>query len=703
MATAGALRKNGQQPSCEPCRTSKLRCDHTVPVCQRCVARQRADQCIYHPCPLTKPRENRQRKEQVRAKRKSTPADSDKLYEWASNAPSVPVRLGATQSPNESDEFSSSVILGLASHTSDLFEDLKHFGYQSLVEESAAPVDPKDVEVGAQILALLEHLPFYAEVLDLRFKLFEGTLFGPPLMREIIAQLKVLYHDAIRGCSSAIGRQARLVELSKTIFKTTGTVIETHPDMTLSEYVAVIALRWEIIALLLGMAGRATYQISQNAAVLSREDIPGKDKHGFRKILIAVNDICLQFCQKIGVLGDPLIWATLQHGLFLADMHGVADFRTCRTQGELVSLIFALGLHKGQPDERAPFFLAELRTRTMVAAYADDKELAAFHGRPPVLCRRYCNLQLPVDLLWEEVMADAPARNAALQRLGPDGWDTQEYTGSECSRPRVILLASILREMVIEVSLSYNVADLDATIKKIRHETNELRLGLPSFLQWSPGKKNPHYSAASVHLEFLYQDLLLSQTIAKRTGVTPDSLINTSRQILSMLLDILSRQIRTGQVNWITCCDITYVGLPAAAVLSKELLRQFHNSQPTPSTTFFPRPEIIQHLSIFAAHLETFFTDREGDYETRKRSLHFIRSVLDIVLAPAPPTLPAVAQPEKVHNNDVPIRTPLSGSFDGAAVNGDVPDFVNPAELDFAALWEEIDFDWEGDRRVLFN
>ncbi|KAL4866037.1 hypothetical protein BDV12DRAFT_187750 [Aspergillus spectabilis] len=651
MATAGTLRKNGQQPSCEPCRTSKLRCDHTVPVCQRCIARQRADQCIYHPCPLTKPRENRQRKEQFRTKKRTTPGgvDSDKLYEWASKAPSVPARIAQTQSPNEGDEsFPSLGFLGPTSHSRDFFEHLKHFGCQSLSDVSAAPVDPRDVEVGAQILALLEHASFYKELLDRRFELFQGTYFGPPLAWETLSRLKTLYQECLRG-STAAGRQERL----------------THPKMTLKEYVAIIAPRWEMIGMLFGFVGRATYQINANEAVLRQEGMPGEDKEGFRKITLAVLDMCLQFSHKLGIISDPLAWATIQLTTFLSDMHGPTDYRTFKSDGDVATVIFALGLHQGKVDERAPFFLSEIRSRTMVAAYFNDKELATFLGRPPHICRRYCNLQPPLDLMWEDMVADAPVRDAALRRLGPDGWDTQEHSGAECSKPRVILLVSILREMILEVSLSYNIDDLHDVVKY-----------------------------------FLYQELLLSQTVAKRTGETPDSCVDTPRKIISHILGILSKQIRMGRVDYLTCNDLCYIGLPAAGVLSKELLRQSHSHTNPPLNPSFPRSEVMQHLSIFASHLETFFPDREGDYDTRRRGLQYIRSVLDAVLSAPPLTAIGVTQPEKVSDALSTVHLPGS-SFTAAQSEAHALD--DPQGLDFAALWEEIDFDWEGDRRFLLS
>ncbi|KAL2860821.1 putative chromatin structure remodeling complex protein RSC3 [Aspergillus lucknowensis] len=709
-----ALRKNGQLPSCEPCRTSKLRCDHSAPICQRCIARQRPDQCVYHPCPLTKPQQNRQRKEQVRTKRKSTAADSNEtepgtdLYEWASKAPSTR-GFGPKQSHKEGDgSFSPSGFLGPTSQLRDFMEQFRHHGSQSgsLGENTTDAVDPRDVELGAQILSLLEHIPFYTEVLELRFKLFDGILFGPQLVRETVRRLNILYRDAIRG-SNANSRQARLSEWSRTLFQNTAAAIETHPEMTVSEYISSIASRWDMIGFIFALVGRSSYQISRNAAVLERDGMPGKHKHGFRKIIMAASDMCLQFTHKLGVISDPLAWATIQHNSFLSHMHGSTDYRSWQSLGEIVSLVFALGLHQDRVDERAPFFLSEIRCRTMISAYCIDKELSTFLGRPPRICRRYCNLQPPLDLGWEDLIADAPVRDAAVQRLGPDGWDPQDYAGNECSRPRVALLASILREMILEVSLSYDIDDLQDMVKKIRIESNQLRLGLPAYLQWPPENKTTHLSAASWHLEFLYQDLLLSQTVAKRTGQTPDSLIDTSREILALLLDIVSRQARAGNVNYLICCDLCHIGLPAAGVLSKELLRQ-HAQPQVPGSTPFPRSEVIQHLSVFSAQLETFFPDREGEYDTLMKGLQFIRFVLDTVLSPS--TTSTLPQLDKESGDDVhipqrvPLPLPLPLQSHGAQSSVPGTQGVDDAQgLDFGAFWEDFEFDWEGDRRVLFG
>lgn len=46
-------RRNRKVPSCEPCRKSKVACNHSLP-CSRCIKRRRVDECYYHPNPLTR-------------------------------------------------------------------------------------------------------------------------------------------------------------------------------------------------------------------------------------------------------------------------------------------------------------------------------------------------------------------------------------------------------------------------------------------------------------------------------------------------------------------------------------------------------------------------------------------------------------------------------------------------------------------------
>lgn len=47
-ANPGHLRRrNGRRQACEPCRSRKVACDHSLPTCQRCRTRKTTDKCVY--------------------------------------------------------------------------------------------------------------------------------------------------------------------------------------------------------------------------------------------------------------------------------------------------------------------------------------------------------------------------------------------------------------------------------------------------------------------------------------------------------------------------------------------------------------------------------------------------------------------------------------------------------------------------------
>ncbi|PTU18014.1 hypothetical protein P175DRAFT_0345512 [Aspergillus ochraceoroseus IBT 24754] len=678
-------RRNGQLSSCEPCRKSKLRCDHGSPICRRCVARGRSELCIYHPAPLT----NILAPKRARKKGSSNPptkgfqaAPYPDIFDW----------MNLTQSTCPGSEVSSNQgkvslrrpgFFGATSHSETLFKDSSDIGLpQDPAIDPAAPVNARQVEVGAQILSLLKHLPFFTELVEVRYKFFVGWVFPPQVIRSSLKQLDEEYRNHVQGLSDA-DAHLRLLEWSRTIFRRTGSTIKTHPSMTLSEYADLIIHRWELIGVIFALVGAASYQIAAEEPVFRREDIPGQHKQGLRKITVAASEMCIQFCSSLGTITDMLSWLLIQHTIYLCEMYGISDYRPWQSHGNVTSLVFALGLHQYQPDPTVPFFLEEIRKRFMVAAYAMDKEIATFLGRPPRICARYCDLQVPLDISWDELASETGERERALQRLNSEGWNIDGDL-EKGSQPRVMLLTSLIREKILEVSLSRETANFEERVNEICRESNERRLKLPPFLQWTPQTEAPY--VASLQLEFLYQEFLLWQSLVKRTGNRYEALIGTSREIMGLLLDRISRDIRIGKISHFSINDLCFVGLPVAGILSTELLRQSQaafadTSSCTASATTFPRAEIIQKLSVFASHLETFFLNREGDYDDCMKGLMYIRKVLDRVLSP--------------HGGSV--LEPISESTQGApGANDGIMD-----DMDLMALLEN--FDWEQEIRLCFS
>ncbi|KAF7155810.1 hypothetical protein CNMCM5623_008690 [Aspergillus felis] len=676
-------RRNGQLPSCEPCRKSKLRCDHTRPICNRCNRRGRAEECFYHPSPLTKPRDTKAAAiRKPRQKPIHSPGQSANVSVSAVVSPIAIRDVSVSVSGSvctigeshawEKRPFANPGFLGLTSYSDNVT------GYAAVLDDAmrprdsegsgsgsiAAVVDLRQVELGAQVLLLLDYLPLFEELLEKRFAIWEGWIFSTQMFRCIIKVLRDLYHDATEGVQD---KYASMLELSRTFFRNTATEIELRASMTLSEYVALSGARWDSYALLLSAVGYAIYHV-----VHESEDLPGKDKKGLRRIALAASDICLQLCDRLGTISDTLCCATLQYSVLVHHTYGTGDYRTWQKLGDLTTIVFALGLHQAGDDRNVPFFLSELRKRIMIGAYGMDKDLALFLGRPPRICKQYCNFQSPLDLTWEELIAPPSVRQAALLKLDAKGWNTEGTLGSG-ARGRTIHLACLIREDILELSIGQGGDDVEEHAERVFKRARQRRSELPAFLQWDPESADPEL--ATLHLEFLHQDYLIYSTLVKRIGKGHDALIKISLEIITCLLDVVSRQMRSHKAHMLTILDLCYIGLPAAGALATELLRHSQPKlEPVLSSAPFPRSEIIQKLSVFISHADTFIQQHEGDYEIALQGQMLIRQVLDRVLSPT---------------TDQPFPDP---SINGMTIGDDV---------DFMALLES--FDWEQEIRPTFS
>lgn len=96
-----------------------------------------------------------------------------------------------------------------------------------------------------------------------------------------------------------------------------------------------------------------------------------------------------------------------------------------RRIGELATQVYALGIHQDRKCAQAPTWLAETRRRLFCAAYNQDKSISTFLGRPVRISKRHTDIHLPLDLADDEVTGNEEVLNAAIQALGPGGWNTK--------------------------------------------------------------------------------------------------------------------------------------------------------------------------------------------------------------------------------------------------------------------------------------
>jgi hypothetical protein len=101
-----------------------------------------------------------------------------------------------------------------------------------------------------------------------------------------------------------------------------------------------------------------------------------------------------------------------------------------------------------------PMASTEARRRIVCQIFIADKFLATFVGRPALLTRRFCSIQLPLDLNDSALLSDEETFNIYLSRLDNHGWDMDGRLHS-ASVLRARTMVALIRDEILEIGLSY--------------------------------------------------------------------------------------------------------------------------------------------------------------------------------------------------------------------------------------------------------
>ncbi|PWY82157.1 hypothetical protein BO70DRAFT_336493 [Aspergillus heteromorphus CBS 117.55] len=647
------LRKNGLLSSCEPCRKSKLRCDHRFPICTRCARTNKQDRCIYRPSPMTgQSRRTDPGYEQPRSEEMQVPRSVSEMGVSAG-----PSRL-VTPSPSGVSggrRLSQPGFLGLTSYDAALKDSRDYLGISalgtaekereraiSLSEASnATSIELDQVHQGARLLLLLRDFHLYKDIAEMWFRTTNGC---DPLGRPIM----VLVFQALE--ENLIARLpdldlSQLLTLSSEVFQLFNNRIPVHPLITIHEYITCMSYRWEIIGMVFAFVGFGTFMASDWDAIFQRQDRPVISRNDLQHLAMSAVETCVKFCEEAGIVNDPVSWLVLLHTHLSTLVYGDGDHRSWRALGDLSTIIFTLGFNQPASDNDTPFWLSEMRKRLMGASISFDKQLATFLGRPPRISSRFCNTTLPLDLSFEEIVAEPSIRDAAISKLDANGWNTDGST-AKAMWARIPLLMGHVREDILELSLNNHIEDLPRKVNDILQTSHRVWASLPSFLHWKqdledhPGLNATENAVIYLHLDYLYNDFLLYRILSKRTNTWSEDLVQVSHEILGGVLSLVENRMRTtkasGENSWV----ISYFGLPTAGVLAIELVRRCSHLSPeaaanvaATSTIPFPRSRVIQNLSVFASLIKTVIEPHEGNYGICQKARETIRRVLDAVLS----------------------------------------------------------------------
>ncbi|KAJ5547995.1 hypothetical protein N7513_005229 [Penicillium frequentans] len=631
------VRRNGQPSSCEPCRRSKLRCDHARPHCTRCTRRKISSKCYYHPSPMTRGAESYAEF----LLQRSTP-QIPRPVEPAATSP-VWAPLSPPENENLSADYGYDRGTGLVNmHNSlmplaDLDGRQPHRAFAYLTRtgiftpKRAYPVTPAAISEGVEVLRAL--LEFNSDLHDL-----DNRLGGNDAVDQCGS---LIYNAAWRATQASLrclGSRPSVTELAKlatAIFEQTATPLEL-PISAENDAIEIALsgprLRWETVGLCLTQIGSYVATMRTNdQAFLAR----GHSSFNRQKAMIMAFDACIKtraFCDQVEQTNDLTLWLLVSVSTLATWCFGDDSSRAWCLVGDLSSALAALGFHKGFNEKSSSPYLVELRKRVMALAHQRDKDLATFVGRPPRLSIRYYTMDLPLDLPDHIIIGPTKQFESARAELDENGWSGNVMV-NPVSRLRAVLLLSLTREKVLELSLGPQIPNIAQKAREILSELTFTWDSIPQ-IQYKQSMCDTMLPSAvwvvlGPRLEYLYTKFLLHKLLITHNEGNRESMIQTSHDILHLALSLMKKHdlIATPNLEWL----MVFYAMPCASILILELFRQ--NRQSCRSTAL-NRSTLIQNISVLISCCDLLAISDQSNYQICKQAQAVFSRCLDQILNP---------------------------------------------------------------------
>ncbi|KAL3417429.1 hypothetical protein PVAG01_11429 [Phlyctema vagabunda] len=405
----------------------------------------------------------------------------------------------------------------------------------------------------------------------------------------------------------------------------------------LESAISAQALRWELIGIfcaLIGVflggekdkpPGSATDQSDRNALM----------QRSFRACIQ-----CESYCDYLGAVNDFTLIFLLLTILLATWCFGDDSYYVLRLEGNMTSVFFALGYHRGvQSDPSVPFYLVEIRRRAIAWAHDYDKACASFMSRPARLSRRFCVIELPLEIPDSIIMGTTESFLRARENLDCRGW-SKDKSILPVSRLRVQLMLSEIREEALELKIGPAVPDLEAKAGSVLQKLKSTWHSLPVHVKYDTGqhwevKASPTMILQGLRLEYLYTEVLLYTLLGPFNRTHRESLIITAHEVVNLvLLPTRKRALlysHRADMEW----TLVFYAVPCASILVLELLRE--NKHPEERLPI-KKSGIIQNLSVSIACCDSLTESGQSNYQICKQAQSIFSRSLDSILNQDEPT-----------------------------------------------------------------
>jgi hypothetical protein len=302
-------RRNGKQQACEPCRKGKLRCDHSVPFCGRCVRRKTTANCIYHPAPMT---------QGFRAYPSPTSASSTKSGvqspdEEKSEEPQVPTQpLPQSKSPTTLFRHPPTSY-GTTSFSSIFLDNQEQFGCNvlDLDEESEtekkvfSSMDRRKPSLGLKTLKAFPNHHTCHRLLE-TFGRIDDTRLPPYMIRTAVNAMWTTFGDALTPPQ----KEEKLMKILRVLYQNEKLPWPMLCDITKPELFTGMNIRWEVLGIMFAFFGIAFMSLQDWDPIFKTfESENNRRKAAYRMVQSA--DYCLLNCEATDTVNDLVVMLML--------------------------------------------------------------------------------------------------------------------------------------------------------------------------------------------------------------------------------------------------------------------------------------------------------------------------------------------------------------------------------------------------------
>ena len=306
-------------PACDPCRSSKLSCDHAKPICARCRTRDLADRCSYRERPFKKRR--------IQATPEATGVTP------RSTPPTISINTLSESVSGHSQRYPNPGYLGSSSHTTLfdhlLISDQSHASTIARVAEldhsnvlDCAVTEDK-IEQGANFITRIlkiAHLPVWEALVQAWVKkginLPVAEAFTLPCANVACSSLEHRNGDGEPDPehlpTSAMTSRMLFAHSCRPLTTSVGDTIEDFCNHFCRQ-----TARWETLGVFFVSVSRATIDIARFDGLYCSE----QERRALRKLAMQFSDTCLDIALSLDCLND--IQVILQYENFI--LHSLVD------------------------------------------------------------------------------------------------------------------------------------------------------------------------------------------------------------------------------------------------------------------------------------------------------------------------------------------------------------------------------------------